>query len=57
MYNFSFNHFYKNKVKTKIEYILLPDSVHNYFKIQNLEEKFKYLFHDKTINLDYNIDL
>jgi hypothetical protein len=57
IYNFSYSYFYKKKEKKKIEYILMPNSVHDYFKIQNLEEKYRDMFHNIPISSDYTIDL
>jgi len=54
-YKYSYNKYYTNNIKKKIEYIVLPVSVNDYFKQNNLKHEFKYIFNDDTIDKNYKV--
>ena len=54
-YKYSYNKYYTENIETKIKYVILPISINDYFKKNNLKHDFKYIFDDDKIDKNYKI--
>ena len=52
-YKYSYNKYYTDNIETTIKYIILPQTINDFFKNTNLEDDFKYVFNDTIIDNNY----
>jgi len=52
-YKYSYNKYYTDNIDTNIKYIILPQTINDFFKQTNLEDDFKYVFNDTIIDNNY----
>ena len=52
-YKYSYNKYYTDNIETNINYIILPQTINDFFKKTNLEDDFKYVFNDTIIDNNY----
>lgn len=52
-YNYSYNKYFIDKIEKDIQFILLPQTISDQFKYQNID----YIFNSRTPNSNYNTEI
>ena len=52
-YNYSYNKYFIDKIEKDIQFILLPQTISDQFKYQNID----YIFNSRTPNYNYNTEI
>jgi len=53
-YKYYYNKYYTDNTIKNIKYILLPVSINDYFKSNNLENNYRYMFGGKVVDKEYS---